>query len=166
MATADPVSELSTDRLVLRSITTADVVAVVAGQRLPGWAADFPSPGDREIAGLLSRTGVPTGADRAFGHRLVVERETGEVVGGVGFFGPPHNGRLEVGYGIVPSRRRRGYATEAVAAMLEYGFAQPAVAEVIATTELDNAASIGVLVKSGLRPLSRDGSQVTYLVTG
>ena len=112
-----PISDLTTDRLVLRLIATEDAAAVLDGRRLPQWAADFPALGDLEAARLPFRVGAPTGADRVFGHRLVVERGSGKAVGGVGFFGAPEQGRIEIGYSIVESRRGRGYATEAVIAM-------------------------------------------------
>lgn len=54
----------------------------------------------------------------------------------------------EIGYGIVESRRRRGYATEVVMAMLGHAFAKPEVAEVVATADLNNPASIRVLKKA------------------
>ncbi|WP_459546603.1 hypothetical protein [Nocardia sp. X0981] len=39
----------------------------------------------------------------------MLERDTGLVVGSIGLFWPPSAGVLEIGYGIVPSRRgRRG----------------------------------------------------------
>ena len=142
-----PSPELNTDRLILRLITAEDIAAVMEDRRQPSWAPDFPSPGDREIAGLLSRIGVPAGAGAHFGHRLVLERESELVIGGVGFFGPPENGRVEIGYGIVESWRCRGYATE-----------------VIATTDPGNTASLRVLEKSGLSYQSRDDSEVVYLI--
>ncbi len=157
--------ELTTDRLLLRSITPGDVEAVLDDRRLPEWAPDFPAPGDQEIARMLTRTGVPGGSDRAFGIRLILERATGQVIGGVGFFGPPRDGRVEIGYGIVESRRRRGYATEAVTAMLDYAFTRPGVIEVVATADLDNPASIRVLDKSGLSYQSQAEARVTYLIT-
>jgi len=86
------------------------------------------------------------------------------VVGGVGFFGPPQDGRVEIGYGIVESRRCRGYATEAVIAVLEYGFTQPDVLEVVASADLDNHPSIRVLEKAGLTYQSQDESEASFLV--
>ena len=82
-------SDIVTARLVLRPVTGADVAAVLDGQRHPGWAEDFPADGDRVIARVLARNGLPLDeAGLRFGHRLVVERESGLVVGGAGFFGP------------------------------------------------------------------------------
>ena len=98
--------ELTTQRLVLPLLDAEHVSSIVEGRRLPSWAPDFPTPGDLEIAEMLRGTGLPSGEDTAFGPRLVVERRAGEVVGGIGFLGPPTDGRLEIGYGIVPSRQR------------------------------------------------------------
>ena len=76
------------------------------------------------IAGMLEREGVPS--DPTFGQRLVVERATGLVVGGIGLFGPPEDGRVEFGYGIVESRRGLRYATEAARALVQAASACPA----------------------------------------
>ncbi|WP_062996605.1 hypothetical protein [Nocardia jinanensis] len=49
----------------------------------------------------------PEWLDR-FGHRIVLERAGGAAVGSIGLFWPPSAGVLELGYGIVPSRRGLG----------------------------------------------------------
>ena len=160
---ASSMSDIVTTRLVLRPITAGEVSAVLSGQRRSDWAGDFPAEGDQVIAGLLARTGLPSDADaRRFGHRLVVERDTGTVVGGAGFFGPPQDGEVEIGYGIVPSRQRRGYATEAVRAMVADIFQLDNVQIVTAHVDLDNLASIRVLEKSGLALCSQNQEQATY----
>jgi ribosomal-protein-alanine N-acetyltransferase len=97
----DGAFELATDRLVLRPITRVDITAILEDRPLSDWASDYPADGDQVIARLLSRVGVPSGDSRPYGHRLVVEPETGQVVGGVGFVGPPQDGREEIVYGIV-----------------------------------------------------------------
>src|SRR3954451_25448764 len=51
--------------------------------------------------------------------RAVVARADRRVVRSVGFHGPPDDGgRVEIGYDIVAGDRRRGYAREAVRALL------------------------------------------------
>jgi hypothetical protein len=76
----------------------------------PGW------PGANE-----AREGLPwhlkhLEADechRAWRIRVVVERSTSVVVGSVNLKGPPDaNGDVEIGWGVTPDRRRRGYALE------------------------------------------------------
>jgi len=156
-------SDIVTARLVLRPATAEEVSAVLNGQRRSDWAADFPAEGDQVIAGLLARAGLPADDDaRRFGHRLVVERHTSTVVGGAGFFGPPQDGEVEIGYGIVPSRQRRGYATEAVQAMVADIFQVDSVLTVTANVDLDNPASIRVLEKSGMTLCTQNQEHATY----
>jgi RimJ/RimL family protein N-acetyltransferase len=148
----------TTERLVLRSWTAAEVDAVVGGVRLSHWADDFPADGDRFIAGLLGEH--PQWLD-AYGHRLVVERDSGLVVGSIGLFWPPADGAVEIGYGVVASRRGRGYATEATRALTDYAFTAPGVRVVRAEVELSNPASVRVLEKAGFRLLDVVAGQDT-----
>lgn len=158
MSTPVTIPDLTTDRLVLRSWTTADVTAVVDGRPLPHGAADFPAEGDRVIAGLLADHPAWLGP---YGHRLLVERATGLVVGSVGLFWPPADGDVELGYGVVPSRRGRGYAAEATRALTAHALAAPGVRRVHATVELRNVASVRVLEKAGFRRTGTDEDEGT-----
>lgn len=140
-----------TGRLDLPLLADPHVTAIAEGRRLTSWAPDFPAEGDVDIARLIAAAGTPSWRADPYGPRLVVERDSGLAVGSAGFFGPPRDGVVEVGYGIVPSRQGRGYATEAVRALLALVALDPAVREVVAHAEPVNAASIRVLEKSGLR---------------
>ncbi|MEW2326250.1 GNAT family protein [Micromonospora chersina] len=144
------ISELTTERLVLRPWPAEEAAAVVAGERRPHWAADFPADGERTIGGIIA--GNP---DQPHGHRLIVERETGLLVGGIGLKWPPTEGAVEFGYGLVASRRCRGYATEAVRALVAHARTLPGVTLVYATVDPANVPSVRVLEKAGLR---RDGT--------
>lgn len=74
-----------------------------------------------------------------------------ELVGVAGYKGPPgDDGTVEVGYGVLPGHRRRGYATEATRALVDRAFSFPAVARVIAETYPHLAPSVGVMEKCGL----------------
>jgi [ribosomal protein S5]-alanine N-acetyltransferase len=159
-------AHLTTQRLQLPLMDAGTVAALGSGRRLPAWADDFPAEGDVDIAGVMPvRHAREGGPDAVLGPRLVVERSTGEVIGTAGFFGPPREGVVEIGYGIVPSRQRRGYATEAARALVELALAQPGVSEVVAHAEPGNAASIRVLEKNGLTYAGREGSLVRYALT-
>ncbi|MFE2502158.1 GNAT family N-acetyltransferase [Streptomyces rubiginosohelvolus] len=137
---------LTTERLVLRSWTSQEAAAVLEGSRSMHWADDFPAEGDRVIAGLFGEH--PAWLD-AYGHRLVVERESGLVVGSIGLFWPPAEGVVGIGYGIVASRRGRGYATEATRALAEFALTAAEVHTVSADVEGANPASVRVLEKAG-----------------
>ena len=82
-----------------------------------------------------------------------------ELVGLAGYKGPPaDDGTVEVGYGVLPEHRRRGYASEAVGALLERAFAFPRVTRAVAETYPELAPSIGVLEKHGFA-FAGDGSE-------
>jgi RimJ/RimL family protein N-acetyltransferase len=67
---------------------------------------------------------------------------------------PGPSGAVEMGYSIVPGRRRRGYATEAAVALAGWALDQPGVMAVEAETDADNRASQLVLERIGFRRLS------------
>jgi [ribosomal protein S5]-alanine N-acetyltransferase len=69
-----------------------------------------------------------------------------------GYFGPPSpDGTVEVGYSVVPECRRHGYATELVQALTKRAFDTPEVRRILAETDVENVASIGVLARCGFR---------------
>jgi RimJ/RimL family protein N-acetyltransferase len=75
-----------------------------------------------------------------------------EVVGLCDYKHPPAlDGAVDIGYSVSASRRRRGYATGAVAAIIAKAQADPRVAYIIAETALDNHASQRVLKKNGFQ---------------
>ncbi|MBH1938782.1 GNAT family N-acetyltransferase [Streptomyces sp. AV19] len=155
-------ADLITDRLVLRPWTTAEAAGVLAGDRSARWADDFPTEGDLVVAGLF---GEFPGWLGEFGHRVIVERDSGLTVGSLGLFWPPAEGALEIGYGVVASRRGRGYASEAARALAEFGLAAPEVRTVFANVELSNPASVRVLEKAGFRRAADDGELARFEMT-
>jgi ribosomal-protein-alanine N-acetyltransferase len=140
---------MTTDRLELRPFAP-DTAQATADEK-PGdlrWADGFPREDDRDAARMW--LGAP---EAVFTSWFVVERDGGEVVGTIGFFGPPDpDGELMVGYGLVPSARGKGYATEALRVVAGYGLAQPGVTRIVADPDLDNVASHRVLEKAGFAP--------------
>jgi [ribosomal protein S5]-alanine N-acetyltransferase len=91
---------------------------------------------------------------------LLIERGSRTVVGSAGFQGHPSaEGEVELGYGVHPDFRNRGYATEAARALVAWAFEQPGVERVIAHCVRDNMASHRVVEKAGLtqRGVQEDG---------
>ena len=88
----------------------------------------------------------------------MVERATNSVIGDVGFLGPPDDGTVEIGFSVIPDRRRRGYASEAARRLVAWALAQPEVREVVARSDADNVASARTLAAAGFtRVVERDG---------
>ncbi|MEV0374226.1 GNAT family N-acetyltransferase [Streptomyces sp. NPDC050636] len=155
-------TDLTTDRLVLRPWSTAELTAVLSDVRLSHWSADFPADEGRVIAGFIADRPDALGP---YGQRQIIERASGLVIGAIGLFWPPSEGAVEVGYGIVASRRGRGLATEATRAMVEFALTAPGVHTVHADVELSNPASVRVLEKAGLQRWSDDATTARFRTT-
>jgi RimJ/RimL family protein N-acetyltransferase len=140
------VPDLTTSRLLLHELTVDEGEALHDGRSLPGWAfADgYPLPDTKDGVGFLVRHRVT-----AFGFYLAVRRDDRLVIGEIGFTGPAQEGVVAIGYAIVPSARRQGFATEAVVALTTWALAQPEVDEVRAQTLPDNEASIRAVLRAG-----------------
>jgi RimJ/RimL family protein N-acetyltransferase len=73
-------------------------------------------------------------------------------IGNGGFKGPPSpDGRVEVGYSVVPSYQGRGLGAEAVGGLVARAFQDSRVMRVIAETLFDNIPSLRLLEKNGFR---------------
>ncbi len=153
-----PGHELSGNKVVLRRLSPSDLSALATHQRQDDWAPDFPQPGDLDAADLVpAETELPR-----YGAYLVVERDTGQIVGTAGFQGPVMDGELEIGYGIVPSARRRGYATECLKLLVRFASTEPDVEILTAHTEEPNIPSQNVLLNVGFMPAETDGPYLTF----
>jgi RimJ/RimL family protein N-acetyltransferase len=80
----------------------------------------------------------------------------GEVVGLCSYIRPPADGEVEIGFGIAATRRNRGYASAAVAAVLQAAREDPLVAVVVARTATGNPASQRVLERNGFTQAGTD----------
>ena len=153
-------TELDTPRLVLIAHTPEQVLALIEQpERFEEVTALTPAAGLRGfyVSGEVSpqwldalRAAVGQGPD-AWRHGLwIVEKATGQIVGGAGFKGAPDaDGVVEIAYGVVPSREGRGYATEAARALIHFATSDPRVRTIRAHTRPEQNASTRVLTKCG-----------------
>ncbi|MET9149484.1 GNAT family N-acetyltransferase [Streptomyces sp. NPDC004042] len=146
--------EVAADRLVLRGVVPAAARDLAAGG--DGgfrWVEDGPWRGTREAAGMTVKA-YESGVHRAeWGLFVLVRREDGRAVGGMGFHGAPdEDGCAEVGYDLAPSARGRGYATEALRALSAWALARDGVRRLIALIEPDNGPSQRVVTRAGYLP--------------
>ena len=86
-------------------------------------------------------------------YQYVVERaEDGALVGDVGVgFGVPGERQVELGYRILPAYHRKGYAREAVAAIIDYLVADHDIHRFVAVAATANDASTALLRSLGFR---------------
>lgn len=94
---------------------------------------------------------------------LIINKESQMVIGDIGYKGSPNEkGEINLGYSVLPRFQGQGFATEAAAAMVEWGLEQPGVQKVTATCSLENIASIRVLQKAGLKQLREDEKKIYW----
>ena len=144
---------LTTERLVLRPVTTGDHAALLAH-----WTA----PDVREFlfdGGILSSATISQVIDDSerdfaaagYGLWLVFERETSELTGTVGLR-PLEDLGIEILYSLAAQARGKGYATEAAGIVLDYALGVLGLPEVLAEIDAGNQASAAVITRLGMRP--------------
>lgn len=96
----------------------------------------------------------------------VVLKSNSTVIGGLGFGGYPNDyGETSVGYMIDKNHWGNGYATEALIAALNWGFAFSILKAVNADTLVSNTASQRVLLKSGFKQTHTNNGLLYYKAT-
>lgn len=91
--------------------------------------------------------------EHGFGMWAVLEKDTGRMLGHAGLQRLENTGEVEVAYYLGQSAWGKGYATEAGAAALRFGFETLTLPRVVAVVRPENLASQRVLAKLGLRHL-------------
>ena len=155
-------TELDTPRLTLLAFAPEQLLALIEEpQAFEAIAALTPADGLRGfyvsgdvscdwLAALRRHAGNGGGPDPWRHGFWIVEKATGEIVGGAGFKGAPDvDGVVEIAYGVVPSREGRGYATEAARALIHFATSDARVRTIRAHTRAQTNASTRVLAKCG-----------------
>lgn len=157
---------LHTARLELRPLSAAAADVLLddreAAARLLGVTLSVEWP-QADLLDVLSVQAEMNPTDELFGVWVIIERESRMVVGDVGFRGPPGvDWALEIGYSVIPDRRRRGYATEATLALTQWALGQAQVRVVVAACDRDNVASARVLERIGFIPTGEIKGQLGW----
>jgi RimJ/RimL family protein N-acetyltransferase len=157
-------NSLSTARLTLRELTPPQV-AVLLDENATSeeWVADYPLPGSKYAAGGFGRRSADQ-MRHGFGMYQLVRDTDGLVIGEMGFHQPPNGGVVEVGFGLAPSCRGAGYATEALTELVRWAFSQTGVDQVVARTTDSNTSSQGVLTRTGFKHVSREGDYERFVL--
>lgn len=83
---------------------------------------------------------------------VIVIKETGKVVGTIGFMWVQQDNRsAEVGYSLSRQYWNQGYMSEALRVVLEFGFTRLGLNRIEAQHEMDNPASGRVMQKAGMQ---------------
>ena len=151
---------IETDHLALTPYSPEQLLALIEGEKRFEESFGLPAAGglrsfvvsDEVSPAWLAQLRESRAADPWVHGFAIVHRETGSVIGNLGFTGPPDDdGIVEIAYGIVPAFQGRGYATEATGAGVAFAFACDRVRLVRAHTLPTLGASTRVLTKCGFK---------------
>ncbi|WNG44540.1 GNAT family N-acetyltransferase [Archangium minus] len=146
---------IETRRLVLRTLEDSDVESVLAHRADPDVCRYTGPPMTREevVRHIAERQRSWHGGGNGDVLGLACElKESGRVVGeGVlrGFSVPAK--QAEVGLGLQPQHQARELGTEALVALLRYGFEQLGLHRIYAFCDVDNEASRRLTARLGMR---------------
>ncbi|QXJ20652.1 GNAT family N-acetyltransferase [Actinomadura graeca] len=158
--------DLETDRLVLHPLSVTEAEMLIEGEPSgAGWARGYPTDSDLAGARRYLATCVHAGDPRPFGAYEIRRREDGLAIGGLGFHGDAdENGTVTIGYGLVPSARGKGYATEALRGLLAFARAR-GISAVEGDTDHGNVASQRVMTAAGMEFVGADDRTRYYRIT-
>ena len=112
----------------------------------------YPAPFGKEETRRWIRRNIKRYAELGFGLWAVILKETGEFIGDCGITMQNIHGQLlpEIGYHIRRDLWRRGYASEAAQACMDFIFTHTSFNSVYSYMKYTNEASYGVALKNGM----------------
>lgn len=143
-----------TARLRLRWLTAADASFIVKLLRDPDFIANVGERGVHSLSDAQRYIAEGPGASYArfgFGLNVVELTHTELPIGLCGLLRRDSHPDVEIGFALLPAARGFGYAFEAAAATLKVGLETLGLKRIVAITAPDNAASIRILERLGLR---------------
>ena len=139
---------IDTDRLHLRPPELGDfpvVADILASPRSEG----MDGPMSREDAWYEFIQMTATWALRGHGYWTVTDRTSGEVLGFAGLGFEPGDREPELGYFLTEAAEGHGFASEAAAAIRDFGFGRLGLASMVSYIFRDNARSIALARRLG-----------------
>ncbi|PWB75113.1 GNAT family N-acetyltransferase [candidate division GN15 bacterium] len=146
---------IQTSRLTLRRVRLKDAVAVHAYRSLPEVTGFF--PGDHRtikdtIAFLEPLVAVKPATPGTWLGLVITLTDTGRVIGDIGLRFPERKTyQVELGTSLDPAYQGKGYASEAMLAVMQYAFETLGKHRVYASIDPRNSASIALVERVGMR---------------
>ncbi len=175
-ATIAAMPVLETDRLVLRELTLDDAAMILALLNEPGFLEFVGDKGVRDLSGArryLTEGPLASYERNGFGLLCVLVKDIGRdpvPIGICGFLTRAGQKDVEIGFALLESSSGRGYGTEAAAAVLDWGRETLGLERILAVADPENAASLRILEKIGMRPAGRcpgsDGKELARFLLG
>jgi RimJ/RimL family protein N-acetyltransferase len=154
-----PSPTIASARLDLREYGPGDATRVRETLATDGGSEALPpgAPSDPgEVAGWLADGAHKSRREGTGIHLMMLDRASGQIVGSIGLFHADWEVRsVEIGYGVHPAERGKGYATEALAAAARWVLTEGGIQRAWLTANTDNVPSVRVAEKAGF---TREGT--------
>lgn len=127
-----------------------------------GYNEEWPEDDLKEAFPVFEELVKKNGKD-GFNLWLVIEKESNLIIGSAGYTGRPDNeGNVETGFGIIPSRRGKGFCRESVEELLKWGLSHDDVNRIIARCDKSNIASRKTILKLGFEYLTEEDDLLVW----
>ena len=149
-----PTVVLRTGRLLLRHMTAADAAFMLGLLNDPSWIRFIGDRGIRTVEAArdyILAGPVDMVRRLGFGFYVVELAETGCPIGVCGIAKRDFLDNVDIGYAFLPQHWGQGYAHEAASGVMAHAKHDIGLKRIVATVRPDNAASIKLLEKLGLR---------------
>jgi RimJ/RimL family protein N-acetyltransferase len=94
----------------------------------------------------------PSPVQAAMGHaEFMIEKKDGTRIGHIGYGKDTLHEWVEIGYDIVPTERKKGYASEAIQIIVDYLFLSRDIPRITVCTDARNTAAIRAAEKAGFK---------------
>lgn len=144
--------ELETERLKLRQIQPSDLSAMHKMRTDPKIMQYMDTPVPASIEETKSKLGqeIESFVNGDSVYWAVVLKDSNEIIGGAGYWRIiKEHYRAEIGYQLLPEFWRKGFSTEALKTIIQFGFQKMSLHSIEANVNPDNIPSIKILEKLG-----------------
>ncbi len=146
------IPELETERLIMRAWRDGDLDTLSAFYEDEESARFIGGPLPRDQVWRRMASLVGHWVLRGYGFWALEEKASGHFAGWCGLWYPEGWPEPEIGWGLMPQMRGRGYATEAALRSREYAYRDLGWTTAISFIAPENAASRAVAERLGARP--------------
>lgn len=161
--------QLETERLLIRDFTDADFDAVHAYGSDPEvvkYMVFPPSTPENTREHLVRCIALAQEQPRRIFDMAIVEKASGQLIGGI-TVGLVADSPGEAAFSYLLNRAAwgQGYATEALKAMVRFGFAELGLRRMTDSCDIANIASARVMEKAGFQRQSEHDDELVYALT-
>jgi [ribosomal protein S5]-alanine N-acetyltransferase len=157
-----------TERLLLRDIRVEDADALVSvwvDEDVARFMDDFGPRTPEDVRAWIPTALAAYERDAtSFGWALEL-RDGGDVIGWIGF-GRSARGvaEMDIAYVVAAEHRGRGYASEALRAVIAFCFDELGARSVWGECAIDNSRSAAVMQRAGMAPIGVEGDQRRFVL--